>query len=367
MSDLTNVVTPPADIAPDVPPIMIPEKFVAAVFDPFKRKLAVAKRAAAKVDAYDITTTAGMAQAKDLRASFRDIRTALENERKARKAPIIAAGKLLDSRAAELTAEIEPLEGKYDREIKAEEQRKEAEKQRKLELERARVEAIENRIANIRNAPGRVASAGSATINQEINQWTVLRLDPADYQEYLEDALTAVNTTLEQLETLLAAANAREVEAMRVAAEREELARLRAEQEAREQAEREAAAERERLARIEREAAAAREADLQRQLAEMKAAMEAQARAANPPPAAPPADIVPVEQDHTGIIVGAALVSHGQPGPDAQLVEKLAAPITVQPQRPTDGEIIELLAVTFQASEDTVTGWLVDLVKGLEA
>lgn len=37
-----------------------------------------------------------------------------------------------------------------------------------------------------------------------------------------------------------------------------------------------------------------------------------------------------------------------------------------QVKRPTDGEIIELLAITYEASEDTVTRWLVDLVKGLE-
>lgn len=38
-----------------------------------------------------------------------------------------------------------------------------------------------------------------------------------------------------------------------------------------------------------------------------------------------------------------------------------------QVKRPTDGEIIELLAITYESSEDTVTRWLVELVKNLEA
>lgn len=140
MNDLTTATTnEAADIAILAPITFDAKAYAASVFDPFKRQISNAKRAAAKVVAYDIATTAGMAQAKELRASFRDIRTSVENVRKERKAPIIEAGKLLDQRAAELKAEVEPLEDKYDAEIKAEEQRKEAEKQRKLAEERARV------------------------------------------------------------------------------------------------------------------------------------------------------------------------------------------------------------------------------------
>jgi hypothetical protein len=377
MNDIAIANNQSMDPALEVPPIMVPEKFVAAVFDPFKRKLAVAKRAAAKVESYDITTGAGMAQAKELRASFRDIRTALEGERKARKAPIIAAGKLLDSRAAELTAEIEPLESKYDREIKAEEQRKEAEKQAKIAAERARVEAIENRIAHIRGAASRLASADSAAITVELNTWTLLRLEPADYQEYLEDALTAVNTTIDQLTNLLATAEAREAEARRVAEERAELARLKAEQEAREKAEREAAAERDRLARAEaerieaeRRAAAEREADLQRQLAEMRA----QLAAAQPQPEAKAVSTVAED--------AACLEKADQARQDGyvsderadELTQEFASftaepveiPVVVQapvkpiplPKRPADAVLIDVVAKHFDVSTQTSIDWL---------
>jgi chemotaxis protein histidine kinase CheA len=364
MNDIAIANNQATDPALDVPPIMVPEKFVAAVFDPFKRKLAAAKRAAAKAESYDITTGAGMGQAKELRASFRDIRTALENERKARKAPIIAAGKLLDTRAAELTAEIEPLESKYDREIKAEEQRKEAEKQAKIAAERARVEAIENRIAHIRGAASRLASADSAAITVELNTWTLLRLDPADYQEYLEDALTAVNTTIDQLTSLLATAEAREAEARRVAEERAELARLKAEQESREKAEREAAAERERLARAEaerieaeRRAAAEREADLQRQLAEMRAQLAAAQPAAK---AAPVEELVqvPVVDEGAPVTLGVDLAA---PGADQAVEMKMelspVLPIPL-PKRPDDAAIIDVVAKHFDVSAETAINWL---------
>jgi DNA repair exonuclease SbcCD ATPase subunit len=377
-NDITNVQTLDDQLLAQAAPVLNPEKYSAAVFEGHRKQLAKAKRDAAKTEAYDITTGAGMTVAKALRAAFRDIRTSAENVRKERKAPIIQIGKLIDAKYKELEAEIEPLELKYDREIKAEEQRKEDEKQRKLAEERARVEAIENRIANIRGAASRLAGAGSDAIKAELNTWTLLRLEPADYQEYLEDALTAVNTTIDQLTSLLATAEAREAEARRVAAEREELARLRAEQEAREKAEREAAAERERLARAEaqrveaeRRAAAEREAELQRQIAEMKAQM-AEAQMSMSKPAA--ATIVPIEEDHTGKVVGAALVSTDEPAQDSAIVEKLDAGAQVFVDlaaegsdktvsfdvqvRPTDGEMIEVLAIHYQVSEDTITGWL---------
>jgi hypothetical protein len=280
MSELTNITagTDSTDVALPAVPTFDGKAYAVSVFEPFKKQITKAKREAAKVEAYDITTTAGMGRAKELRAMFRDIRTGVENVRKERKAPIIEAGKLLDARAAEIKAEVEPFEDKYDAEIKAEETRKEAEKQRKIELERARIEAIEGRIANIRAVPGRMVAADSQAIRKEIDQWTLLRLDPDDYQEHLEDALRAVNETIDQLGDLMQAAEAREAEQRRIAAEREELARLKAEQQKREQAEREAAAERERVAQVERLAAAEREAEQQRQLEQAKADQARQAR-----------------------------------------------------------------------------------------
>ena len=78
---------------------------------------------------YDVTTTAGMNDAKVARAAIREPRYEIERIRKAAKAPILALGKKLDTEAARITSELEKLERPIDGAIKAEEDRKEAEKQ----------------------------------------------------------------------------------------------------------------------------------------------------------------------------------------------------------------------------------------------
>jgi colicin import membrane protein len=285
MNDLTTTsMTPDTELAVVAVPTFDGKGYALSVFEGFKRQISRAKREAGKAEAYDITTTAGMNRAKELRAMFRDIRTSVENTRKERKAPIIESGKLLDARAAELKAEVEPFEDKFDAEIKAEEKRKADEKAKKEAEERARVEAIEERLTHIRGIPGRMAGADSQAIAKEIDQWTLLRLDPADFQEYLEDALRAVTTTIDQLGELRTAAEAREAEQRRVIAEREELARLKADQ-----AERERVAAAEQAARDaqfvkEREEAQerqrqfdAQQAAMQRQQQQMQDIMDMQA------------------------------------------------------------------------------------------
>ena len=366
-------------------PTLKPDAYVAQVFDPFKRQLATAKRQAGKTPEYDITTGAGMGVAKELRAMFRAVRLAVENERKARKAPIIEIGKLLDTRAKELTADIAPLEDKYDGEIKAEEQRKEDEKQRKLAEERARVEVIENRIALIRNVASRLASADTATIAKEIGQWTTLRLDPADYQEYLEDALTAVNTTLDQLQALWNVADAREIAERKAEADRIELARLKAEAAEREKREQEAeaarkaeAAERERQEKAAADARAAEERARQKaaddaaaaqakEMADLRAQLAALQKAAEPapPPAAEPvAEFQPVVAEQP-------IIQRSLPNPAMLPVEAapVAAPVPIP--SPDAGAFVDLVADEYGVSPQQALIWLiaadfagVDLVEG---
>jgi hypothetical protein len=415
---MNEIVTSSAADSTDLTLAAVPnfdgKAYAVAVFEPFKKQITKAKREAAKVEEYDITTGAGMGRAKELRAMFRDIRTAVENVRKERKAPIIDAGKLLDARAAEIKAEVEPFEDKYDAEIKAEEARKEAEKQAKIAAERARVEAIENRIAQIRGAASRLASADSSAIKAELNTWTLLRLDPADYQEYLEDALTAVNTTIDQLTNLLATAEAREAEARRVAEERAELARLKEEQ-----------AERERMAAEEKRKAAEAAAESARQLAfvqaqqakqqqVMQAVMGIQNRAnfdgsasellgaikaaenletgedlygdmagmaqmaktmtintlrqkyeaklvAEPQPetkAAPAEELVqvPVVEEGAPVEMGVDLAA---PGGDQSVKVEVAPVLPIPlPKRPDDAAIIDVVAKHFDVSAETAINWL---------
>lgn len=241
-----------------------PEIYVKQVFDSFKRQLAKAKKDANGVT-YDITTTVGMEVAKKMRASFREIRTTAENTRKERKAPIIQIGKLLDSKYQELEVEIRQHEDKYDADIKKEEKRKEDEKQRKIAEERARVEAIENRIANIRSIPNRHLQSDSATISKVIDEQASLVLNSSEYEEFLEDAINAVNASLVDLESMRKLAVTREEDARRADAERAELARLRAEREQEQKRQEEVT-----------EAQRRKIAELEAQLAEQRSKVEAQ-------------------------------------------------------------------------------------------
>lgn len=350
-------------------PTLKPEAYVTQVFDPFKKQFAKAKRASATVPAYDITTGAGMAVSKELRASFRAVRLAVEAERKARKAPIIEIGKLLDTRAKELISDIEPLEDKYDAEIKAEEQRKEDEKQKKLAEERARIEAIENRIAFIRSSATRHIQMPSETITKAIEHWTLLRLDPADYQEFLEDALNAVNQALIDLETLRVQAVEREQAEAKAKADAIELENLRQANAARELREKEEREQREAEDKAKADAAAKLAADQAKEMADLKAQLAALQKASEPAPLpveAPAAAvitcIVPATPEQIGAFseqartIGIPTISNFRAIEVPEVVAIEAAPAT---PGPAAYEIVAFVANEYRVTLAQALIWLI--------
>jgi len=267
-----------------------PAKYVAEVFLPFHTELAKLQADAAMVS-YDIATTAGMKVAVEHRAKFRTLRLGAEQARKDRKAPILEIGKLLDSRAKELQAVIEPLEARFDADIKAEESRKEAEKQAKLAAEKARLDKLRCIINEVRALPGQAVgktsaeiAALAATLHPQRNL-TELEDLAGEYCAARADALMQLKKAEMAQRGAEQAAEAQRLEAIRLQAEREELAKLRAEAEARKRAD---AAEAERIAN-EQAAEAKRLADLaaaqelaahqQREAAEANARAEAEAQA----------------------------------------------------------------------------------------
>ena len=195
-----------------------PEKYVAEVYSDFNVKLEAAIVKVVDV-AYDITTTAGMKTAVECRALFRDLRIATNKERQARKAPITAIGKLLESGYAELEAKITPHEEKYDGDIKAEESRKEAAKQAAIALEIERVKAIEACIDAIRNAPMAMLGAKSMVIFQEAQRLEHLEIDSA-FQEYQADAEAVRKAALASLRSAFGVTKKAEDDAANLAAER---------------------------------------------------------------------------------------------------------------------------------------------------
>ncbi|MEL6236965.1 MAG: hypothetical protein AAFO57_00360 [Pseudomonadota bacterium] len=260
MTDIAQV-----DAAPPTAIITLdPQSYVAAIYAPFREKLDAAKKAADEAT-FDVTTTAGMEVAKKHRAVFRDeFRLAIEKARTERKAPILEIGRLLDGKAKEIAAEVEPYEKRFDDAIKAEERRKDAEKQAKLAAEKARVDGIRKLIDEIKTCPTECVGQSAAAIQGAINELSAHEITLEEFMEFAGEADQAKCVALGKMQDALTAQQSHEAEQARLAAEREALAKERAE-----------AAERERQAAAERAAQEARDrAERERVEAEQRAAQE---------------------------------------------------------------------------------------------
>lgn len=244
-----------------------------AAFDKIAAGIAAIELQHPKNMAVDVTTTAGMKAAVLARAAWRDPRIAVEKARKAAKAPVLELGKQIDTFAAGLEAQLREGEDNYDKQIKAEETRKEAERAAKAEAERVRVAAHQDRITHdIRGAAAGAVGRSSADIEVILKDVVAIVID-ASFEEFQGQAQLAKDETLDKLREMHAAALAheaeqarikaeQEAEAARIAAERAELEKLRAE-----------AAERERVAAAERAEAERIQAE---ELARQRAAQEAE-------------------------------------------------------------------------------------------
>ena len=237
------------------------------------------------VRSYDVSTTAGMAEAKEARATVRGYRVALEKTRVEIKAPALERTRLIDAEARRITAELLKIEEPIDTAIKAEEQRKAEEKAAKERAEAARIEAIKFRIAYFQERVIAASNKDSKTITAILKDLEAAKLDEADYQEMLPAAISAKITAIEKLEAMRDERIAyeaeqaqikaeQEAESARIQAEREELARLRAAEEERQADERRIAEE------ARRDAEAKLAAERQRQEAELRAKREQQEREA---------------------------------------------------------------------------------------
>lgn len=313
---------------------------------------------------YPVTTAQGMAEAKAARAAIREPRYEVERIRKAAKAPILALGKSLDDRAKRITAALEAIEAPIDQQIKAEEDRKEAERQAKVNAELARVAGHQERIAEIRGA---VTAAATCTAQEILYHIEDVEKLPADesFEEFQQQAVDAKDATLARLREMHGAAVQREAEAARIEAERKELEQLRAEQarrdaeerarlaeeariareaqeaeRAKQQAELEAQrAEQERLAKAERERLAAERAEQEKALAEQRRQQEEAAAA----------ERERIAQER------AALAAEQERQRQQREAEEAAKRIA---NRPSDEEIVAVLAERFKVPTSAVRSWL---------
>lgn len=311
---------------------------------------------------YEVTTAKGMETAKKDRAEVRGYRVALEKLRVELKAPALERSRLIDAEAKRITAALEAIENPIDEQIKKEEQRKESERLAKIKAEEDRIANIREMIAELfTDKVVTLSGRDSVAIAKAAAEMGDIAIT-ADYMELHAEAEKAKSDAIAKLGELCRAAEAREQEAARLKAEREELDRLRAE-DAKRVAEQKAEADRlagiernrlaaeraeaDRVAAIERKrladerAEADRIAAVERQhLANERAAFEAEQAAAKAesdrvaaaqkaereaiekakaPPPAPVADFVPTSQQIIEVVAGGFSVT------DAKALEWLTA------------------------------------------
>ena len=94
----------------------------------------------------DVSSHSAMTFAKAVRAEIREPRYECEKIRKALKAPALQRAKLIDTEAAQITAELLAMEAPWDEAIKAEEARKELIKAEVEQAEREQAAKIQARI-----------------------------------------------------------------------------------------------------------------------------------------------------------------------------------------------------------------------------
>lgn len=236
---------------------------------------------------YDVTSNKGLDAAKRDRRELVSLRTSLELKRKEITAPALERTRLIKSEADRIEAAIKALEEPIDKQIKAEEARREAEKEAKAAAERQRVAAIHAKIDGFRRAVSDATGKTSAEIAALRNTLAATRCDeawPAQFEEFAADAKGARDSAVIGLADLQDRVARQEAEAAQIEADRKELAELKRLEDERKKREAQAqaaeaarvAAERaeaDRLAAVERERLAAI-AKQEREEAEQAAAAE---------------------------------------------------------------------------------------------
>ena len=173
---------------------------------------------------FDLTTTKGDDAARAARLELKKLRTGLEAKRKEFKAPAIAFGKLIDTEADRITAEIKALEDPIDAQIRADEQRRETERLERERVAAARRAEFEAKIAAIR---GYVAAAKGLPSERIAKGLTFVEgmAFGEEWAEFASAAAAAQGETVAALRDMLEAvkaaeaAEAQRVENARVAAE----------------------------------------------------------------------------------------------------------------------------------------------------
>lgn len=308
---------------------------------------------------FDLTTMAGDKAARAARLELVTLRTTLEKRRKDFKAPALEFGKLIDSEAARITAQIVALETPIDAAIKADEARREAIRAEAARIaaekaaEEARIEAerkqrLDDGVATLAGYVTKAHGKSAADLAKGLAFVQKIVIDPAHWAEYTERAQDTLAATLLTLGEMLAAQQAREAETERLEAQRVEQERIAAEQ---------AEAQRkldEQAAELKRQAEELAAAERARQEAEAKAAAEAAAKIE-----AEEAAKRAAEAEAAQVIAAAQAVRETT---EVELANPTIAvdldPVTITPTEPEEPATVRLGAICnalgFQISADFV-------------
>ena len=218
---------------------------------------------------YEVTTTAGMATAKQDRRELVTLRTSLEAKRKEIKAPALVRCKLIDEEAKRITAELLALEIPIDEQIKAEERRKAEEKAERDRLAAEAQKLLDDKIAAISQLPLKVIGKDSTEIQVFLAALEAKEFGGEFTGDTLVRAQAAKQSAVDTIRQALTDTKEAEEKAAQAEAER-------VEREAREAEEREAKRIEDAKRKAEFEHQQAELAELRRQQEEMQANIDAE-------------------------------------------------------------------------------------------
>lgn len=208
-----------------------PASYVIEVYAPFKERLANAIDKVKDV-VVDVTTPAGMTEAKECRALFRTIRIDADKERAARKAPLTAINKLIEETNTKFEAEVTPLEDQFDKAIKAEEKRLDDIKAAKILAEETRKAELQTKLDQLKDLPLVAMNLPSIKIQELIDTTSIIVANEEIYQERFVEAELTLLKTLSTLKEIYAGKVAQETLAANQAIEAANAAAKKAEQDA---------------------------------------------------------------------------------------------------------------------------------------
>jgi hypothetical protein len=313
------------------------------------------KLAVASVSILAITNSDAYKQCQAARMALLKERTGIEKDGKAAREDATAFNKAVLAEERRLIALIQPEESRLAALQETWDAAREREKQAKVNAELKRVADLQERVAELRGNPNLSASSGSALIAEHLKDLQSIVVD-STFQEYEQQALDAKDAGIKRLQDLHAAAVAFEAEQARVVAEREELARLRAEQAERQAAERVRIAEEERLAKAERDRLAAEQAATARAEAELLQAERAElARQAAEQRRIEAQKAAELAAERAAFEREQAAVRARE---EAEERKRQEAARLAAMEKPSDAELIEVLAEHYSVPDAKVIEWL---------